>query len=319
MKTSANHAQEAREPAFGAVSLAVATFLAVALVALYGAFSEGFIADLFSGADVEINEGQQGQPPEAATDLAPSLNQSAQKLSSRLAADPNDLEGWVLLANSYMVMGQYDLALKSFGEAKRLAPNNPDIRVSFGETLVLANAGQVPPRAISEFNAALKVAPAHPVARYYLALAAYQKGERSTAIDLWRGLLEEAPKSAPWRDAVRMRLVEAGVQLESERGSSSREPSQALIEAAPEIANAPPAEQAAMIQSMVEGLAARLEDDPSDLQGWRMLARSYSTLGQPEEVLNRLRAAIVNQGKGTQLRSDLERLAVEIYGEGAID
>ncbi len=33
------------------------------------------------------------------------------------------------------------------------------------------------------------------------------------------------------------------------------------------------------IRAMVEGLAARLEDDPDDLNGWKMLGRSYMTLG----------------------------------------
>lgn len=310
LKTSTGQNQEAYQPALSAVSLSVATFLAVALVVFYGAYSEGVITGLLSGDKVETSEGAQRQSPETVEsetkERAPSLDRSVEKLSSRLAANPNDVEGWVLLGNSYMVMGRYDLALESFGEAKRLAPNNPDIQVSFGETLVLANAGQVTPQAIAEFDAALNVAPSHPVARYYLALSAYQKGERAKAIDLWQTLLEEAPSNAPWREAVRMRLIEAGVQFESPQ-------------AAAEIANAPPDEQAAMIQSMVEGLAARLEDDPSDLEGWRRLARSYSVLGQPQEALDRLKAAIEGQDEGTQLRQDLEKLARAIYGEGAID
>ena len=32
---------------------------------------------------------------------------------------------------------------------------------------------------------------------------------------------------------------------------------------------------------MVDNLAARLEDEPDDLAGWRMLARSWEMLGNP--------------------------------------
>jgi len=42
---------------------------------------------------------------------------------------------------------------------------------------------------------------------------------------------------------------------------------------------AQPDRQAAMIQSMVEGLAARLRKEPGDFDGWVMLGRSYTVLG----------------------------------------
>jgi len=64
---------------------------------------------------------------------------------------------------------------------------------------------------------------------------------------------------------------------------------------------------------MVENLAARLEDDPSDLNGWRMLARSYSVLGRSSDAKDKLLAAINSQNRGTLLRANLERLALEIY------
>ncbi len=43
--------------------------------------------------------------------------------------------------------------------------------------------------------------------------------------------------------------------------------------------NMSPAEQTEMIRGMVGGLAARLADRPDDVEGWRMLARSYRVLG----------------------------------------
>jgi cytochrome c-type biogenesis protein CcmH len=45
-----------------------------------------------------------------------------------------------------------------------------------------------------------------------------------------------------------------------------------------------PPEQMARIRGMVEGLAERLTADPDDEQGWRMLARSYRVLGEPEKA-----------------------------------
>ncbi|MHA7870845.1 MAG: tetratricopeptide repeat protein, partial [Hyphococcus sp.] len=42
-------------------------------------------------------------------------------------------------------------------------------------------------------------------------------------------------------------------------------------------------ERAAMVEGMVANLAARLQEDPDDAEGWRMLARSYGVLGRAEE------------------------------------
>ena len=46
-----------------------------------------------------------------------------------------------------------------------------------------------------------------------------------------------------------------------------------------------------MIAGMVAGLAARLEEDPGDPDGWIMLIRSYATLGQRENAGEALKSA----------------------------
>jgi len=45
-----------------------------------------------------------------------------------------------------------------------------------------------------------------------------------------------------------------------------------------------PEEQAAMVESMVEGLAMRLEQDPLDAQGWARLIRARLVLGQMDQA-----------------------------------
>ena len=46
-----------------------------------------------------------------------------------------------------------------------------------------------------------------------------------------------------------------------------------------------------MIEGMVEGLAARLQDNPNDLEGWMRLARSYNVLNRPQDALAALEQA----------------------------
>jgi cytochrome c-type biogenesis protein CcmH len=51
-------------------------------------------------------------------------------------------------------------------------------------------------------------------------------------------------------------------------------------------------ERRAVIQGMVEGLARRLQENPDDFEGWRMLARSYGVLGRAEDSAGAYRQLI---------------------------
>lgn len=48
--------------------------------------------------------------------------------------------------------------------------------------------------------------------------------------------------------------------------------------------NMSPEERAEMITAMVEGLAARLEEEPRDPEGWKRLLRARKVLGQTEKL-----------------------------------
>jgi cytochrome c-type biogenesis protein CcmH len=59
-----------------------------------------------------------------------------------------------------------------------------------------------------------------------------------------------------------------------------------------------PEERQAMIRGMVERLAARLEQNPNDKEGWTRLARAYDVLGETTKAeAARARAAQVPPGR----------------------
>ncbi len=78
--------------------------------------------------------------------------------------------------------------------------------------------------------------------------------------------------------------------------SLSAEFQTAMIGRAPdpraEIAALPADERAAMIENMVTGLAARLAAEPDDIEGWRMLGRSYGILNRAEDSADAYRELI---------------------------
>ena len=69
-----------------------------------------------------------------------------------------------------------------------------------------------------------------------------------------------------------------------------------------------------MIRGMVEGLAARLEEEPDDPEGWARLARSWRVLGEPEKERDALVALARLLPEGSPERADVER-RIEALGK----
>lgn len=224
----------------------------------------------------------EGAGPAAAPDVAGAVD----RLRARLAAAPADLDGWLLLGRSYVLLQRYGEAVEALRRAAALAEGDPEIAAMLGEAMVWAADGAVTAEAVRVFEAVRAARPAHPSARFHLALAHAQAGRIRRAYDMWRALAAETPAAAPWRaDLAAMirraaaALGEAGDSIPGAPGADPAPPGPTAEEraAAAEMA---PEERAAMIRAMVEGLAARLVEAPDDRAGWRRLARSWRVLGE---------------------------------------
>jgi cytochrome c-type biogenesis protein CcmH len=61
-----------------------------------------------------------------------------------------------------------------------------------------------------------------------------------------------------------------------------------------------PEEQAEMIHAMVDKLAAKLQANPDDADGWRKLARAYQVLGENDKAKTALDRAAQADAKATK-------------------
>jgi cytochrome c-type biogenesis protein CcmH len=73
-----------------------------------------------------------------------------------------------------------------------------------------------------------------------------------------------------------------------------------------------PAERQAMIEQMVQGLAARLDREGNDLGGWLKLVRAYSVLDRKDDAVKALAKAKVQFGGDSQALQQLDALAAEL-------
>lgn len=102
-------------------------------------------------------------------------------LEARLEADPEDGEGWLMLARSHRFMEDHAAAARAFAKAHRLLGDRPELNVAYAESLMLAHDGPPPPKATRLLESALEARPDHPDGLWLGAIVAYQAGELETA------------------------------------------------------------------------------------------------------------------------------------------
>jgi cytochrome c-type biogenesis protein CcmH len=237
------------------------------------------------------------------------LQTAVTRLMDRLKAEPDNGQGWLLLARTVMMQGNWDQAVDAFRNAVQHGAGGSDTSAGLGEALVMQAKGIVTPPAHEAFAAALKEDPKNPSARFYEALAAEQGGDPKAAIAQWRGLLADIPSNAPERNEVIGRITlaakAAGIpvpdlppgappEAQAAPGQAPPGPDAATAAAA---AAMPEAERKAMIEGMVTRLAERLAAQPDDADGWLRLGRAYRVMGDRAKAADAyVRAAALKPG-----------------------
>lgn len=219
-----------------------------------------------------------GQPLASRSDVAPAQDVAAlvAAVETHLASNPDDGEGWEVIAPVYVRMGRYDDAAAAYGNAIRILGATAERELQLGDSLVRGAGGTVTPEARAAFERAAALAPDDPRPRFFVALALGQEGRREEAVAAWESLIATAPSDAAWLPVAREELAKLTL------------PSRPALPA-----NLSDEEQRSLIEGMVASLAARLADEPGDSEGWARLVRSYMVLGRPADARDALERARV--------------------------
>jgi cytochrome c-type biogenesis protein CcmH len=222
---------------------------------------------------------------------ADSLDQVAAQLAKKLETSPDNAEGWFLLGHAYVTLSRYQEAVGALRRARDLAPDRPQVANAFAEALIAEAGGQVGDEARETLQKALLLDPRNPQARFLLALERAQQGDLREAVQGWTDLIAIAPPGATWLPVVHQHLEQAarqaGIDPATVFPSAEARALVATSEAGPAAAAArelSPQQRSTMIENMVDRLAARLRENPDDLEGWRRLVRAYQVLGEADKA-----------------------------------
>jgi cytochrome c-type biogenesis protein CcmH len=116
------------------------------------------------------------------------------KLAKRMAKEPDNLEGWLMLGRSYAALEQYPLAARAYQRADRLAKGqNAEAVVGLGEALVAQDPENLSGAAGHLFERALAIEPQNGRALFYSAFAALARGDLAPARERFTRMLDLDP------------------------------------------------------------------------------------------------------------------------------
>ncbi|WP_310448692.1 c-type cytochrome biogenesis protein CcmI [Sulfuritalea sp.] len=145
------------------------------------------------------------------------MEQLAAKLAQKLEQNPDNPEGWAMLARSYKALGRWDDAERAFGRVGPELNKNADLLAEVAELLVQKNNG-FNPRSRELIQQSLRLEPDNMLALFLGGGEALDGGRHAEAAALWERLL---PQLEPGSEDARM--VESSIAMA--RGRSGGAPS----------------------------------------------------------------------------------------------
>ena len=275
----------------------ISAILVIGSLWVYANLGSPYKRDLPLSARSATPQKEPAVDPTANSSQPSDLNRLADKLAKKLAAEPDNIGGWMLLGRTYMTLDRWQDAAGAYARAHTLFPDGPNVAASYAEALYMASNRSFNPQSKALLQASLKANPRDAKSLFYWGLAQATDNQHEDALQTWTDLRAISQPDAPWIPSLIRRMTEsawaAGIDIETlipaiapvgpspHAGPPKRGPTWEDIKAAQQLTSE---DRVAFIRSMVDGLARRLQTNPGDLAGWKRLARTYHFLGDTQKA-----------------------------------
>jgi cytochrome c-type biogenesis protein CcmH len=140
------------------------------------------------------------------------------KLAKKLEQNPNDAQGWLMLARSYTSMERFADAATAYERATALNGNDATIWADYAEALALSNGQRLAGKPTEALNRALQIDPKNQKALALAGSAAFEAHDYQKAVDHWQKLLASLPADSEITRTVTDEIAKAK-KLASDKGA----------------------------------------------------------------------------------------------------
>jgi len=131
-----------------------------------------------------------GEMP-ASDQKLPGLDIMVKKLEAKLAQEPGNGEGWLLLARSYMEIGEYHQAVTTYEKTFTLIKPDNNMNLDYAEALMSLGDASLSQKIGGLLDESLKNDPLNTKGLWMAGFLAYQEKRLSDAISFWNKLLTQ--------------------------------------------------------------------------------------------------------------------------------
>jgi cytochrome c-type biogenesis protein CcmH len=176
--------------------------LALLTVFVLAVAVSGYAWKRAQGPMVEVAE-----PAEGTGDTAVSADQQAasdqivamvDKLAQRLKEQPDDADGWTMLARSYSVMGRNDDAIDAYAKAIDLRKDDASLMADYADALALKNNRNLDGEPMAWVERALKIDPKNLKALALAGVHAYDRKDYAGAVKQWEKVVQYGAPDNPF-------------------------------------------------------------------------------------------------------------------------
>ena len=139
------------------------------------------------------------------------IEEMTTQLAQRMQAEPDRVEGWVLLARSYMALCRFDEAASAYANAVQRAPEDAQLLVDYADALAMKQGRRLQGEPETLIAKALKLEPDNVKALALAGSAAFDRQAYRDAIRHWERVLTLVPADDEFARSVASSVREAKV------------------------------------------------------------------------------------------------------------
>jgi len=137
------------------------------------------------------------------------LDAMVERLADKLRANPDDAEGWKLLARSYSALGRYEDAAQAYAKAAARAPRDAQLLADFADALAMARGRRLAGEPEKLVLHALAIDPNNLKALALAGTAAFERQDYRGAAAYWQRMLPLVAEESEDARAIRSSIEEA--------------------------------------------------------------------------------------------------------------
>lgn len=116
------------------------------------------------------------------------INAMVEKLAQKMKTNPNDSEGWIMLARSYKVMKRYSESVEALRKALALTGEQPEILLQLADVIAMKNGGSLLGEPAELVAKSLDIDANNDMGLWLYGLASAEDGKFNEAIGYWKKL-----------------------------------------------------------------------------------------------------------------------------------